>query len=85
MHPLRDENVFFEPAYELHYYEALGHLARAKFNVESAATARAASLRSWNRFLQAGGDHSKWAERARYHIEELERALRKRKASSKAD
>lgn len=65
--------VFFEPAYEIHAYEALGHEAAAA-GVEDGARQRAAALRSWRLFLAEGGTSSRFVARAREHVERLEAA-----------
>lgn len=68
---LHVEGVFFEPAYEIHAYEALGHEAAAA-DVEDGARQRAAALRSWRLFLAEGGTGSRFAAIAREHVERLE-------------
>lgn len=68
---LRGPGVFYEPSYEIHYYDALTDLAlalapdvteadRTRFN-QSACTA-------WSQFLLNGGDQSLFAEQARREV-----------------
>lgn len=65
--------VFFEPAYEVHAYEALGYEAMRNMTSpylgSEVATERA--LRSWRTYLTEGGASSRFAEIARQHIERL--------------
>lgn len=75
-------SVFFEPSYELHYYEALGHTVLAeKAAAQGAGAARTrhdelqAAIESWNRFLADGGDQSPWADLARHHRDEARKRL----------
>lgn len=65
---------FFEPRWEIHAYEALGHeaLARPDDGPGNAEELRLA-LRSWRLFLADGGVASRYAPIARQHIAELER------------
>jgi len=74
---LHGSGVFFEPAYEIHWYEALGHEAHAA--VRDDAAGREASLRqahrSFRRYLHEGGDESRWADIARGHLTRLEAEL----------
>lgn len=69
---LRADGVFFEPPYEIHYYEAMGHLARAAgLSGASADRARADATRSFERFLASGGSRSRFAEAARRELARL--------------
>lgn len=65
--------VFFEPRYEIHAYEALGHeaLARPAEGGVDVGELRLA-LEKWRHFLDEGGSASRWAPRARRHVERLE-------------
>ena len=64
MSHLTDESVFFEPAGDKYYYEALGH---------QVAGDRELALASWRAFL-AESPTSLYVGRARAHIAELKRA-----------
>ena len=61
---LTDESVFFEPAGDKRYYEALGH---------EVAGDRELALAAWRAFL-AEAPSSQYARRARAHLAELKRA-----------
>jgi len=61
---LTDESVFFEPAGDKRYYEALGH---------EVAGDRELALAAWRAFL-AEAPSSQYAKRARAHLAELKRA-----------
>lgn len=61
---LTDESVFFEPAGDKRYYEALGH---------EIAGDRELALAAWRAFL-AEAPSSQYAKRARTHLAELKRA-----------
>lgn len=66
------EFVFFEPRYEIHAYEALGHEALARTAEGSASVNELrAALTKWRYFLDGGGNASRWAPRAREHVERL--------------
>lgn len=81
---VRQHRVFFEPAYELYYYEGIGHLAEARDAVMAAERARArrAAVESFQHYLSAGGSESEFASLARRHIvrtgEELSSTARRR-------
>ena len=62
---LRDRDVFFEPAHERHYYEALGHEALADKPGPAGMLALDAALESWDAFLRDGGAEGRFAEPAR--------------------
>lgn len=70
------DGVFFEPPYELHAYEALGHEAMAR---DPAGGVDAEELRralvSWRFFLAEGGNASRYAATARRHAARLEAEL----------
>ncbi|MFW6052063.1 MAG: tetratricopeptide repeat protein [Myxococcota bacterium] len=76
-------SVFFEPAHEIHYYEALGHTVLADLAEEERGdhaerdpeSELRAALRSWQRFLSEGGDASPWADLARRHLNEIRARL----------
>jgi tetratricopeptide (TPR) repeat protein len=68
--------VFFEPACEIHAYEALGHEASSRADgVEASAHRRdlARALRSWRRYLSEGGAVTRFGNEARAEVERLER------------
>ncbi len=64
---LHDDAVFFEPACEIHAYEALGHeaLATRASTDEGRAAAWTQALRSTRYFLAEGGRASLYADTAR--------------------
>ncbi|MFW6086677.1 MAG: tetratricopeptide repeat protein, partial [Myxococcota bacterium] len=76
-------SVFFEPSYDLHYYEALGHTALANRAAEKRGgeaedetrSALSAAAASWQQFLSEGGDQSAWADLARKHLDETRARL----------
>lgn len=73
---LRDNDVFFEPAYELHWYEALVHEARADNEPEQRAQHLGEARRSWLRYLRgARGSSAPWLPIAEEHLERIEAAL----------
>lgn len=70
---LRTGGVFFEPEHEIHYYDALGHLAEARDApmASERAAAREAAAASFRLYLNEGGSESEFASLARQHIERL--------------
>lgn len=72
MEPLRMNGVFFEPAYEVHWYEGLGHavLAAQAPDAEARSRSEEASATSFRRYLEEGGHESPWAALARRHVAE---------------
>lgn len=64
MSHLTDDTVFFEPAGDKHYYEALGH---------EVAGDRELALAAWRAFLSES-PNSQYARRARAHLAELKRS-----------
>jgi len=79
MEPLHRGDVFYEPAYEIHWYEALGNeaLARTSTGQSRRAFLRAAE-QSYHRFLSEGGEESLWADLARRHATRLGEAAGRR-------
>lgn len=77
MQTLRSPSVFFEPEYELHWYEAIGHEALAEMH--ASAEDRAAYLRlaleSWRQFLEASAGESRWEDIARRNVERIRAEL----------
>ena len=69
---LHIEGVYFEPRYEIHAYEALGHEARATVSIDADPSHLPDALRSWRLFLTEGGVASRFATLARAHIDRLE-------------
>jgi len=72
MDPLGANGVFFEPAYEIHWYEGLGHAALASQaqSAEERSRAEEASVAAFRLFLARGGEESPWAALARRHVSE---------------
>ena len=77
---LYDDGVFFEPEYEIHYYEGLGYEALGYVDQEPAALEQA--LAAFRLYLRRGGDRSPWADQARTHVESLEAAVASRGGGS---
>jgi tetratricopeptide (TPR) repeat protein len=75
---LHRNGVFFEPACEVHYYEALGNRALAeRAQGEERLTALRAALRSWRTYLSLAAEDDPWrslverrVETARVELEE---------------
>lgn len=79
MSVLREDGVFFEPPSEIHWYEALGHLAfAATAPVSERAEHLAEARRSWRRYLALAPAEDPWRELAVRHLREVEAALRAR-------
>ncbi|MCA9607341.1 MAG: tetratricopeptide repeat protein [Myxococcales bacterium] len=72
---LHHADVFFEPAYEIHAYQAVGYEAFATMAERHRRVALEAALASWRRFLSEGGTTSRFAAHARAQVTRLERAL----------
>jgi tetratricopeptide (TPR) repeat protein len=73
---LRSEGVFFEPQFEIHWYEALAHEASASVEPARADRHLAAARESWRHFLSDGGDNeSPWAPLARERLAAVEQAI----------
>lgn len=73
---LRSDGVFYEPAAEIHWYEALGHLAmadRAEPNERPRHLQRA--LQSWRSYVRLATDDDRWKELAQRRLDETQRAL----------
>ncbi len=71
-------NVFFTPAYEVHYYKALGAMATAQLAKDDAARrdALADAAEEWSAYLvMAEVDHTPWAARAALHQASVARQL----------
>ncbi len=64
---LQQSGVFFVPAYEREYYEALGHLALAE--LDSKRDERQLALRAFERYVSAG--EGPFSELAREHVQAL--------------
>ncbi len=72
---LHDANVFFEPAYEIHAYHAVGYEAFAQRPGVDAHAAVRNALTSWRRFLAEGGTTSRFGPHARAQVRRLEATL----------
>lgn len=73
---LRDPGVFFEPPFEIHWYEALAHEASAGLEPTRADRHLAAARESWRHFLSEGGaTESPWGSLAEERLAAIERAL----------
>jgi len=74
---LRSDGVFYEPASEIHWYEALGHLAMADDAgpAESPTYLRRA-VQSWQRYLRLATDDDPWKALSEQRLREAEEALR---------
>jgi tetratricopeptide (TPR) repeat protein len=70
---LQRSGVFFVPAYERNYYEALGYLALAE--LEPHADHTRSARRSFEQYLEEGGDQGPFAADAREHLRALPRDL----------
>ncbi len=74
---LRSDGVFFEPSYEIHYYEALGTLAALELadGVEARLRLLREALRGFQRYLGEGGREGAFAAAAERHVSELRARL----------
>lgn len=72
---LHHPDVFFEPAYEIHAYHAVGYEAFAGTRDAWRRQGLEAALASWRRFLAEGGTTSRFAAHARAQIARLEAEL----------
>ncbi len=74
---LHSPDVFFVPAYEIHWYEALANEALA--NAAHGRDARIARLQSakdeLEHYLSEGGAGDRWADTARANLERLRTAI----------
>ena len=85
---LRRNGVFFEPACEVHYYEALGNRALAtRAQGEEKLSALRATLRSWRTYLSLAAPDDPWRdlvgrriEAARLELEEAQPRTSRRPA-----
>ena len=71
-------NVFFTPAYEIHYYKGLGAMAAAQLAKDDAARrdALADAAEEWSSYRSlAELDHAPWVQRAALHQASVERQL----------
>lgn len=69
---LHHPDVFFEPGYEIHAYQAVGYETFASMGDRHRRSALEAALTSWRRFLAEGGTTSRFASHARAQITRLE-------------
>lgn len=74
---LTSDGVFFEPTYELRYYQAMGSLALARRAADNneRVTQLEAALRSFRQFLDEGGRQSPYADVAERRITDTETLL----------
>lgn len=72
---LHHPEVFFEPVYELHAYQAVGYEAYASAHERWRRAGLESALTSWRRFLAEGGVASRFAAHARAQITRLEAEL----------
>ncbi len=72
---LHHRDVFFEPAYEIHGYHAVGYEAFSLRHDRWRRTGLEAALTSWRRFLVEGGTSSRFAAHARAQVARIEAAL----------
>jgi tetratricopeptide (TPR) repeat protein len=76
MQVLRSEGVFFEPEYEIFYYEALGHEALARRPDTPRGPELAAAAADLRAFISASGDAGAFTPAARASLEHIESELR---------
>ena len=73
-------NVSFTPSYEIHYYKALGAMAKSRLPSDNATRreALADAIEQWTAYLlRAEADHAPWVQPARLHKASVERELSK--------
>lgn len=85
MDVLRSANVFFEPESEIHYYEALGYEARARFPEANVTDELQHAAQSWQGFFATGGSETTWANSARDNLTRIEAELARIAARPEAD
>lgn len=73
---LRSEGVFFEPPYEIEYYEALGHEAMAALPEADRARELRLAAESFRAFCADAGQSGMFAAAARASLARVEAALR---------
>ena len=77
MDVLRSQGVFFDPPSEIHYYEALGHMATA--DALGPSTARRSALQaaalSWQHYLALSEEDDPWRDLAERHAVEVRSML----------
>jgi tetratricopeptide (TPR) repeat protein len=75
---LREPGVFFEPDYELHYYEALGWLAAARSLAPKSPDWQfdlLGALKDFHAYVDQSAAEDRWRKRAGEHIEQIEATL----------
>ncbi|MEM9196108.1 MAG: tetratricopeptide repeat protein [Myxococcota bacterium] len=73
---LRADGVFFEPGYELYWYEALVHESRAASEPEERDHHLGEARRSWMRYLvEARGSGAPWVGIAEEHLVRLDQQV----------
>lgn len=77
MNGLRRDGVFFEPPYEIHWYEALGHEALSGVDArpEDSRSHLQSALDAWNAFLRASDGESPWDDVARRNRDRISQEL----------
>ena len=75
MRVLRAEGVFFEPAYEVHIYEALGHEAKAQEVPAFASFALTEAATAYQSYLDQAGPSGAFMESARRNLIRVEKQL----------
>jgi len=76
MFVLRSDGVFFEPVYELDYYEGLGHEALASRPDADRSAELSAAAASFESFIAAAGDGGPFTAAARASLERVQAARR---------
>lgn len=77
MSVLRSQGVFFDPPSEIHYYEALGWMAKAERDDEDARGESLENARSsWQQYLALSPDDDPWRSLAEQHAREVAAAIR---------
>lgn len=74
---LHRPGVFFEPPYELHWYEALASEALSEMEANPAERRQhlEASARQWEQFLSQSAGESRWEDIARRNLDAVRRQL----------
>lgn len=75
MRVLRSDGVFYEPAHEIQYYEALGHEALAARDGADRETELRAAANAWRAFVRGAGVGGAFADTARRNVERIDAAL----------
>jgi tetratricopeptide (TPR) repeat protein len=81
---LHTPGVFFEPDYELQYYEGLGHEALAQLMPENRSLALESAANSYRAFLERAPHDNPYRVSAQGNLDAVEAALRSALSESKA-